>query len=228
MKQKINIEDVVEVLKSQSILMTKNQIIQLYDYHKSLMEWKDKSNLFSAGDENFLIERHLFTSFLYVYHIAKIFNRKQIKILDVGSGAGFPGILLAIYFFQNDILLLDSSRKKYLFLLYVKKKLDLKCRIMCERSEIFAKTTPERFDVIVARSVASLPKLISMIRPLMKNDGLLFTLKGSNFQEELKLIDKSYKLSELKIEESWLEKSKYLNSKVMIKLELINAGKQLV
>jgi 16S rRNA (guanine527-N7)-methyltransferase len=146
------------------------------------------------------------------------------KMLDFGTGAGFPGIILSIYFESNQMALLDSSRKKSLFLKQLISKLDLNAEVICERIENLTTHSDKKFDIIVARAVAPTTKLVSLSFPLLENNGALYTHKGLNYKDEIQNdISKTVKLSKLKNIKTWMEFSPFLKNKIMLKLEHKNA-----
>lgn len=229
MKQDISLSELISFLKSEHILLDDLQIQQLSIYREEILQWSKRMNLISRGDQNYLLRRHFIASFYFLHYLLKEKNLSDCTILDLGSGAGFPGIILSIYLARSSIILLDSARKKTLFLKHMAEKLSLPSLILCERAEKLAQTTRLRFDIIVARAVASMTALIESSAGLLSPAGSLFTLKGQDYIKELK----NYKLDQIIINEltpnkHWIQRSPELNNKVMLKMELKHVGTRFV
>ncbi len=166
--------------------LTEEQINKMLILHKLYSEWNDKINVISRKDiSNFNIH-HL----LHSLSIARLISfKKGSKILDIGTGGGFPGIPLAIMFPDVNFTLIDSIRKKTIVVEEVSKSLDIKnVKVIWTRAE----DLDDRFDFIVSRAVTAFPKFVSwtngMIRKLNQNslkNGILY-LKGGDLDEELR------------------------------------------
>jgi 16S rRNA (guanine527-N7)-methyltransferase len=159
------------------------------EYLKLLLQWNQKINLFSANDTERIAERHLLESIAWVPYFK---DAIQSPILDLGTGSGFPGVPLAILFPEKDIVLLDSKKKKTLFLEKVKEKLELNIQIVSERIEKFNqnKEVFNKFHIVISRAVASLSTLAGWVRPILKRHGSLLTFKGANLDSEIDLLKK--------------------------------------
>lgn len=161
------------------------QYLQLEEFLVVLKEWNQKINLVSRVDIEHLFERHLLPSL----SIAKICQfAPGSKILDVGTGGGFPGIPLAICFPEVKFCLIDSIGKKINVVRSIAQALELK---NVEAIQIRAEDLNDQFDFIIGRAVTALPRFISWvenkIRPGSKStlpNGILY-LKGGDFAEEL-------------------------------------------
>ncbi len=114
--------------------------------------------------------------------------------MDLGSGAGFPGVPIKILLPSLQLMLVDSKRMKSLFLLEVVEQLNLsKTNVLCERVEsLVAADYPDRFDVIVSRAVASLKKVWEWSAPLLKRPGFLAVHKGGDLSEETEDLQRSF------------------------------------
>ena len=132
--------------------------------------------------------------------IVKIINIENQYICDVGTGAGFPGIVLKIIYPEIKIDLLDATGKKCQFLKMVIEKLHLSnANVINERAEEYSKINREKYDIVTSRAVAPLKHLLEYSIPLLKINGKFIALK-SNIEEELKNIDNYYQKLFLKEE----------------------------
>jgi 16S rRNA (guanine527-N7)-methyltransferase len=165
---------------------------QILKFVELLKTANETVNLVSRKDIDHIIEHHVAPSFAY-----KILNRinKQETILDIGSGGGFPGIINAILYPTSSFILVDSTKKKVLFLQAVIKQLQLKnIQAIWSRVEDL-KNLPDyqnQFNHVTARAVAPLKELVKWSKPLLKTQGTLEALKGGNITKELAQIKLSY------------------------------------
>lgn len=161
------------------------QLEQFEIFYKSVVEWNEKINLTAITQEQEFIVKHLIDS-LTVFDEEKFFGAK--KIIDVGTGAGFPGIPLKIFHPNLEIFLLDSLKKRVEFLKKVVEELNLK-NVTClhGRAEDFAreKIFREQFDLVTSRAVARLNVLSEYCLPFVKVGGNFFAMKSKQFQEEI-------------------------------------------
>ena len=147
-----------------------------------LLEWNTKINLTAITDENEIIEKHFLDSLTVLKYI-----KNNDKVIDVGTGAGFPGIPVAINS-QAQFTLLDSLNKRINFLNEVKDKLNLKnVQNLHGRAEEFAKKKEyrESYDVAVSRAVAPMNVLTEYLLPFVKIGGTCICMKGPNLSEEI-------------------------------------------
>lgn len=174
--------------------------IDIYDaelfwkYTNLLLEWNDKINLTAITDINEIIVKH-FTDSLTICNLIE----KDSNIIDVGTGAGFPGVPIAIIRKDINVTLVDSLNKRINFLNDLQQKLNLKnVEIIHSRAEELGKKVEyrEKYDVAVSRAVAPLNILLEYLVPFTKVHGKILCMKGPNVSEEIKLIDNA--LNELK------------------------------
>ena len=161
-----------------------DQLEMFYKYMKLLLEWNKKINLTAITDEDEIILKHFVDSITVLKYI-----NENDKIIDVGTGAGFPGIPIAIMMPNVKITLLDSLNKRINFLNEVIKELDLKnVETIHSRSEDCGKDIlyREKFDISIARAVAKLSTLSEYLLPFVKIGGKMICMKGSEIEEELK------------------------------------------
>jgi 16S rRNA (guanine527-N7)-methyltransferase len=216
-KQHLFLSDLIHFLEQQNIILNDTQTQQLELYHSGLTKYADQMNLISTRDKSFIIEHHFLPSFYYYHYLSMDENFSDKHILDLGTGAGFPGIIIAISSLNNRITLIDSSRKKTLFLRNLVSRLELDIEIICERIENISSSFFKKYDIIVARAVASLSVLSNWCMPFLKTDGYLLTLKGENYKDELDR-NLDIELNRLNPNPVWYNFSNYLRNKCMIKV----------
>lgn len=176
----------MEQLALLNISLNKNQIEQFYRYYELLIEWNKVMNLTTITDYDEVNEKHFIDSL----SIVKILDFLDIKtVIDVGTGAGFPGIPLKIVFPHLKIVLLDSLQKRVSFLDTVINEIGLNSIITLHgRAEDFARKSEyrEQFDLCVSRAVANLSVLSEYCIPYVKMGGIFIAYKSGNMKEELK------------------------------------------
>ena len=176
----------IEELKLINISLTQNQLDQLNEYYNLLIEYNKVMNLTGITDYEEVYLKHFFDSLT----LAKVIDLNSINSLcDIGTGAGFPGLVLKIVFPNLKITLLDSLNKRVEFLKVVIDKLNLKnIEVIHSRAEDYALKNRNKFDVTTARAVAHTSILLEYAIPLTKINGYFIPLKA-NMIEELKEID---------------------------------------
>lgn len=165
---------------------------KLYNYMNLLLEWNEKINLTAITDEKEIILKHFIDSFT----INKFINSGDI-MLDIGTGAGFPGLPIKIIRPEVDVFLMDSLNKRINFLNEVIESLQLKnIEAFHSRAEEMAKNNRfrEKFDVVTSRAVAKLNILLEYMLPYTKIDGKCLCMKGPNIEEEIKEAEKALKI----------------------------------
>ncbi|HOV40844.1 MAG TPA: 16S rRNA (guanine(527)-N(7))-methyltransferase RsmG [Oscillospiraceae bacterium] len=160
-------------------------------YAELLVEWNEKINLTAIVDPDGILVKHFLDSVL-ILNFSEI--SKGAKIVDVGTGAGFPGIPLKILRDDLDLTLMDSLGKRINFLREVVEKCETKAECIHIRAEDAGKNPEyrEKFDVAVARAVAPLPVLCEYCLPLVKVGGKFLSLKG--ISEDFSLAENAVKL----------------------------------
>ena len=167
--------------KQIEIKLTKEQIEKYYNYMSLLLEWNEKINLTAIIEPREIILKHFVDSLTIAKYI-----KDDEKLIDVGTGAGFPGIPLSIVKENTDIVLLDSLNKRINFLEEVKENLKLEnITTIHGRAEEFGKNKKERetYDIATSRAVAPLNILLEYLLPLVKVGGRAICMKGSNIEE---------------------------------------------
>lgn len=178
--------------------ITEEQQNQFYNYMNMLIEWNNKINLTAITEPDQIILKHFIDSIT----ILKEIDDKS-KIIDVGTGGGFPGIPLKIMNNSLEIVLLDSLNKRINFLNEVIQKLKLKninsIHFRVEEAGQNIKYR-EKFDVATSRAVASLNILVEYMLPLIKVGGICICMKGSEIEEEIENSKKAIDILGGKIE----------------------------
>ena len=175
----------IEEIKKLGIEITDEQLNQLDLYFHLLVETNKKFNLTAITEEQDVYLKHFYDSLTIVKAI-KLDNQ---SLCDVGTGAGFPGLVLKIVFPNLNITLIDATNKKCLFLQEVITQLNLKnIQVINARIEEYSKVNREKFDIVTCRAVAPLKHLLEYSIPLVKVNGLFIPLKG-NLNNELENID---------------------------------------
>jgi 16S rRNA (guanine527-N7)-methyltransferase len=166
------------------INLTQNIADKFFKYKDILLEWNQKINLTAITEENEIILKHFIDS-LSVLKFTSLSNK---NVIDVGTGAGFPGIPLKIVDDTINLTLLDSLNKRVNFLEEVKNSLNMdNVNIIHGRAEDFGvkKDFREAFDICVPRAVANLSTLCEYCLPFVSLGGYLISLKGPDIEEEL-------------------------------------------
>lgn len=171
--------------------INENQYFKYEKYYQLLNEKNKVMNLTAITDYDGVFIKHFYDSLLLT-NITKDFN----NLIDVGSGAGFPGLVLSIYDESQKITLLEPTTKRCKFLESVKEELNLSnVTIINDRAENLKNKT---YCFATARAVAQVNVLLELVIPLLEVGGLFYCLKGSNYQEELSLAENAIK--ELNVE----------------------------
>lgn len=171
--------------KKIDIDLTDKQINQFIEYKNMLIEWNKKFNLTAITDEKEIILKH-FIDCLAISEGADLSRNK--KIIDVGTGAGFPGVPIKIAFPEVQITLLDSLNKRITFLEELSKKLELdNVKCIHSRAEDGGNNNEfrETFDLCISRAVANLSALCEYCLPFVKVGGSFISMKGPDVLEEL-------------------------------------------
>lgn len=167
------------------ITLTDDQLKQFYDYYKLLIEWNEKINLTAITEFDEVLKKH----FLDSIAIVKVIDvNQEASFIDIGTGAGFPGIPIKIAFPNMKVTLLDSLNKRVIFLEEVISKLQLTgIEAIHGRAEDFAKEgmLRESFDYSVSRAVANLSSLCEFCLPYVKVGGKFISYKSEKAKEEM-------------------------------------------
>lgn len=186
-----------EELKKMGLNLSIRQKEQFQMYFQLLVEWNQKINLTTIIEKNQVYLKHFYDSATLV----KVINFHTLhKICDIGTGAGFPGIVLKILFPELEVTLVDSLNKRILFLQEVIKTLQLKnIELIHTRAEEYALSHREEFDMVTSRAVSSLPILLEYSIPMVKVGQYFIPLKG-DIAQEIKDSKEAMRLLNVKLE----------------------------
>lgn len=182
------------------IKVSSEQLNQFNRYYELLIEWNEKINLTSIIEKKDVYLKHFYDSAT----IVKVINlEKEKSLCDIGTGAGFPGIVLKILFPTLKVTLIDALEKRIKFLNVVISELNLKdIETIHARSEEYGIKNRELYDIVTARAVASLPVLMEYCVPLVKT-GKFFIPMKANISQEINISENAIKklnLREMKTE----------------------------
>lgn len=192
-----------EELSEFSIELSELQLHQFYQYFKLLIEWNKVMNLTTITEVEDVVTKH-FVDSLSLVKVLPDLKSEQVQILDMGTGAGFPGIPLKIVFPELEITLLDSLNKRINFLNEVIEQLGLKkIKAVHGRAEDYGRDREyrEKYDYCVSRAVANLSTLSEYCMPYVKIGGAFIPYKSGKIEEELNQAKGAVKLLGGKIEE---------------------------
>lgn len=178
-----------------NISYTDSQIDNLFLLMEDTLETNEKFNLTAIKDRNEFIEKMILDSALATVDL----DLDNKEIIDIGTGAGFPGLVIKILNPMTKITLLDSTKKKIDHILDLSLKYGFDVQGVSLRAEDFARKNIERYDYAFARAVASLSILCELIAPILKVGGTFIALKGINVDKEIADAKNALKLLDLEI-----------------------------
>ena len=188
-----NIEKIVPLCAEFGLELDETAINRLNLYGNLLLEWNEKINLTAITEPEDVLYKHFYDCLLF-FKAVKV--EKGAKIIDVGTGAGFPGLVLKIARPDIELTLLDGLNKRLVFLADVLDKTGLSAELVHSRAEEGGKSVKyrERFDFACARAVANLPALSEYCIPFVKKGGYFVALKGASASEEAAAAQNAYKI----------------------------------
>ncbi len=177
----MTIEEFIKEVEKLGLKVTNKELSQLDIIYNTLINTNKTMNLTRITDKEDVYLKHFYDSLT----LAKFYDLNKAQTLcDIGTGAGFPGLVLKIFYPNLDITLVDSLQKRVNYLNKLIEKLNLKgIKAYHNRAEDLIKQN-KKFDIVTARAVASLPKLLLWTMPLVNKNGSFLAMKG-NVEEEL-------------------------------------------
>lgn len=209
----MNKEEFIKAVEQLKVDLTEEKLEKLNKFYNLLIEWNKKINLTRIEEEEEVYLKHFYDSLT----IAKVVDLSEIKTLcDIGTGAGFPGIVLKIFYPNLKITLIDSLQKRVNYLNEIIKDLGLD---NIEAIHVRGEDYKGQYDVVTSRAVANIEKLLGYTMHLVSPTGIFIAMKG-DIEKELtpdvkKKIEKKYKIE--KIEKFLLPKENSNRSLVVIK-----------
>lgn len=185
----MNKEEFIVAVKDLDINITDKMLNDLNTYYKMLIDYNSHTNLTRITEENEVYLKHFYDSLTLV----KAIDLDNQTLLDIGTGAGFPGLVLKIVFPNLKVTLVDSLNKRITFLKSVIEKLNLKdIEAIHARAEEYILDKRESFDIVTSRAVANLNTLSELCIPFVKVGGYFVPMKA-DVKEELKSAEKGVK-----------------------------------
>ncbi|WP_338969729.1 16S rRNA (guanine(527)-N(7))-methyltransferase RsmG [Spiroplasma endosymbiont of Labia minor] len=167
------------------------KILKLEKYKFFLLQENAKFNLTAIINDQDIYYKHFYDSLLITQNV----NIENKKIMDIGTGAGFPGIIWKIFFDNIDLTLVESNTKKCLFLEQLCKLLNLQnVKILNMRVEEISSKEYEQYDLVVSRALAKLSIFMEIASQFLKINGLLISMKGINWPKEIEELNNSEEL----------------------------------
>ena len=196
-------DNFIQELKNLNIQLTETHLFQLETYYEMLVEYNKIMNLTGITEHDEVFLKHFYDSLT----IVKIIDLNTVEsFCDIGTGAGFPGLVIKICFPKLKVTLLDSLNKRVEFLKAVIQKLNLKdIEVVHARAEEYALSHRSEFDVTTARAVAHTSILLEYAIPMTKVEKYFVAMKA-NVEEELKEIDNALK----KLSTKLIQKEEFL------------------
>ena len=191
------------LLAEQNIVLTDQQKAQFERYFELLVEWNEKINLTAITEKEEVYLKHFYDSIAPI--LQGLIANQEIKLLDIGAGAGFPSLPMKILYPQLEVTIIDSLNKRINFLQLLAEELNLEgVHFYHGRAEDLAqdKNFRAQFDIVTARAVARMQVLSELTIPYLKVGGRLLALKASNAPEELTEAQNALNLLFSKVEDN--------------------------
>lgn len=196
----MSIEELKNILEKRDIVLTDTMIDQLDTYASFLIEYNQKINLTSIVEYDQILDKHFYDSILAI--------EKPISgtLVDVGTGAGFPGVVLKIVCPDLKVVLLEPIKKRCIFLEELIEKLSLKdIEVINIRGEDYSLKHREEYDYVTARAVTNMSNLIEICGAMVKKNGYFIALRGKDGQKEIEDASRAIKLMGFEVENSRFE-----------------------
>lgn len=191
-------EELLNICREKEIPLTEEKVEAFKKYAKLLVEWNQKMNLTAIKTEPEIVEKHFYDCLL----LLKGAKFDDSSLADMGSGAGFPGVVIAIMCPTCKVTLIDSTAKKFTFLTKVKETLGLTNVRFCVGRVENIKEDRGTYDFVTARGFASLSIILEVGAPLAKVGGTVIAMKSIRGEEELSEATKAIDVLKLKLSNS--------------------------
>ncbi len=215
----------MDIFKPLGLSLTETQQQQLHRYYDVLVKENESMNLTAITDLEGVYYKHFYDSLT----LSKAIDLNGVStLLDIGSGAGFPGIVLKIVFPHLKLTIVDSLNKRILFLGRLLRALEIDdVELVCDRAEVYALRRRNYFDLVTARAVAPIDILDELALPLVKVGGYLIAMKAQNFQSELERAQRGIQLLGGKVEDIIsLELPNQLGERHLLKIKKVKENNQ--
>ncbi|GAA5093350.1 16S rRNA (guanine(527)-N(7))-methyltransferase RsmG [Wohlfahrtiimonas larvae] len=193
-------------LSTEGFDFSDDQIKQWAHYLKGIQLWNKAYNLTSIVEPEEMLVKHLFDSIVLIPHLEKI---KHDRMIDVGTGAGLPGFILAIAMPDTHFVLLDTNSKRTRFMTQMKLELGIK-NIEIVHSRVQDYQPAELFDVILSRAFASAEDMVIWSKHLLTDDGCFAAMKGHVTPGEWQFAEEGYKSTIIKLSVPRLDEARHL------------------
>lgn len=196
----MNRDEFINQLANRGINIDSKTMEQLNIYAQFLKEYNEKVNLTSIVDYEEVLDKHFYDSLLLV--------KGELKgsLVDVGTGAGFPGVVLKIVFPNLKVVLLEPLKKRCVFLQCLIEKLGLEdIEVINQRGEDYSKNHRQEYDYVTARAVSNLNNLLEICGAMVKVDGYFIALRGMQGLQELQDASKAIDILNFKVEKVYEE-----------------------
>ncbi|MEZ0323825.1 MAG: 16S rRNA (guanine(527)-N(7))-methyltransferase RsmG [Hydrogenothermaceae bacterium] len=177
--------EILKKLSSENGIELSEKQIELFEkYIQILLKWNRVYNLTSIKKREEIITKHFFDSLTLVKLFEKVgINPVGKEIADFGTGAGFPGVPLKIYYQDKiDLYLIESVGKKCIFLETLNRELNLDFKVICQRAE----SVERKFDVVLSRATGETFEVLKIGKNMLKENGYIIIMKGKEVEEELR------------------------------------------
>lgn len=196
-------------------------------YYEELIDWNQRMNLTAITDYDKVQINHFLDSLTVISVWKPSASKPNASVIDIGTGAGVPGIPLKIIFPEIQLTLLDSTSKKTTFLNHLKQKLELyDIEVVTGRAEEVAHQTQyrEQFDLVLARGVAAMPTLVELTIPLCKIHGKVIAHKKGNISEEINKAKKAiFILGGKLIEVKTIELTEFPDNRCLVVIDKVTS-----
>ena len=176
----MKIDEFINEVNNLGINLNEDKLKKLDIYKNFMQEYNKHTNLTRIIEDDEVYLKHFYDSLTICKYVDL---NNYCTLLDLGTGAGFPGMVLKIIFPNLKVTLLDSNNKKIKFLEELSKKINVDVELVQERSEDYIKNKREYFDVVTSRAMANLNTLLELSIPYVKEDGLFIAMKAQATEE---------------------------------------------